>query len=98
MYTQKYKAFTLVELMIVIAIIGILVLAAMSLVNSQNTKQQRAIRFAELIEDTITRAKQDMVIGRGSWSGTTDKKIMIPNIQQTVIISSGSIISKYKPQ
>ncbi len=98
MHSKKTQGFTLVELIVVIAIIGLLIVAIANLINSQNTKQQRAIRFAELTEDIITGAKQDMIIWRGSQSGSAPDVTMIPNTYRLVIVSTGSIESKYLPK
>lgn len=58
------KGFTLVELMIVIAILGILFVTVSQFDLSARTNQERANNFANLIADTIRDTRQDAMIGK----------------------------------
>lgn len=58
------RAFTLVELMIVIAIIGILIVIIGSFNVSGNISQQRVDNWAHEIADMIRDAQQDAVLGK----------------------------------
>ncbi len=58
------KAFTLIELMIVIAIIGILIAAMSSFNVDAGISQQRVEKWANEISDMIRDAQQDAVLGK----------------------------------
>lgn len=58
------RAFTLVELMIVIVIIGILIVIIGSFNVSSNISQQRVDNWAHEIADMIRDTQQDAVLGK----------------------------------
>lgn len=60
------KGFTLVELMIVIAILGILFVTVSQFNLSARINQDRANNFANLIADTIRDTRQNAMIGKMS--------------------------------
>lgn len=66
------SGFSLIELMIVVAILWILFSATQIFSNNAEIYQQRADRLAGLIYDTLRDARQDAIIGRGALSGTTE--------------------------
>lgn len=58
------RGFTLVELMIVIALIALFLLILRSFSVSANTKQAKVDRMAERVHDVIRDARHFMVIGK----------------------------------
>lgn len=81
MYNKK--GFTLAELMIVVALIGIFFTATSYLNRDVRVYQSRAERLTNYIYDTVRSARNNMLIGRGVMSGgierviTTERKITI---------------------
>ncbi len=87
------KGFSLVELMIVIGIIGIFFVAIQQLTQNTNLDQERTVRFAELIHDTIRDTRNDMVIGRGVLTGeTTSEQTFIPTAQKSLVFTHSGFV------
>jgi len=92
------RAFSLVELMIVIGIIGIFFVVVQQFTQNTNIDQERATRFAELIHDTIRDTRNDMVIGRGVLTGANeDDKTFIPTAQKRLAFSESEFSLQYIP-
>lgn len=63
-FFSKKNGFTLVELMLVIAVVGILFVAANSFDVTSNISQTRIQNFANLVSDAIRDAQHNTTIGR----------------------------------
>lgn len=67
-YKKVKSGLTLVELMIVIAIIGILIVAFSQFNMNANIYQEKVTRLAENVYDILRDTKNDMILGRTSGS------------------------------
>lgn len=65
--------------MIVIAILGIFMISIGYLMQNTQLDQEKAMRFAGIVYDHIRDARQDMIIGRGTQTGTTGDMVYIPS-------------------
>lgn len=65
-YKKVKSGLTLVELMIVIAIIGILIVAFSQFNMNANIYQEKVTRLAENVYDILRDTKNDMILGRTS--------------------------------
>jgi prepilin-type N-terminal cleavage/methylation domain-containing protein len=81
------KGFTLVEIMIVIAIIGIFFVAVQQFASNRNIDQERAQRLAEVISDLISSTHNDMVIGRGVFTGSASSLDIIPTAEKRIVFN-----------
>jgi prepilin-type N-terminal cleavage/methylation domain-containing protein len=86
------KGFTLFELMIVLALIGIFFGITMSMNKDARTYQLSAERLANAMYDIIRTARSNMIIGRGVFSGST----MVVATDRTIYLTSTGMISTYR--
>ncbi|NRH20495.1 prepilin-type N-terminal cleavage/methylation domain-containing protein [Candidatus Gracilibacteria bacterium] len=87
------KGFSLAELMIVVALIGLFFAATSYMNRDVRVYQNKAERFAGYIYDQIRTARNNMVIGRGVLSGGT---ISIVATSRKISISNTGITSIYE--
>jgi prepilin-type N-terminal cleavage/methylation domain-containing protein len=86
------KGFTLFELMIVLALIGVFFGITMSMNKDARTYQLSAERLANSIYDIVRTARSNMIIGRGVFSGST----MVVATERTIYLTSTGLISTYR--
>lgn len=90
---KNKKGFTLAELMIVIALIGIFFTATSYMNRDVRIYQSRAERLTNYIYDTVRMARNNMLIGRGVMSGATERVI---TTERKISIFSTGITTSYK--
>lgn len=88
MRKSRLSAFTLVELMITIAIISILAVVAMRLADDQTpaVDRERSIRLANRVESDLMTTYTNMYLGRGIF---TENGIIFPDIVHLSMASTG---------
>lgn len=86
------KGFTLFEMTIVFALIGIMFSMVMYFAKDSRTPQIRAERFATAIYDMIRTTKSNMTIWRGVMSGSSLAVVS----ERYIAISTGAITPQYK--
>lgn len=90
-YKNIKSGFTLVELMIIIAIISILFVAFSQFNITWNISQEKATRLAESIHDILRDAKNDMII----WKAVITWSDIKWAVKRVVTISKNNIIVKW---
>ena len=85
------KWFTLVEILVVIAIIGIFAASTMYFTQDSRIDQTKAERLANSIHDTMKNARNNMLIGRWVYSGST----LYPTDRRTIRITGWGISTDY---
>lgn len=90
-YKNIKSGFTLVELMIIIAIISILFVAFSQFNIAWNISQEKATRLAESIHDILRDAKNDMII----WKAVITWSDIKWAVKRVVTISKNNIIVKW---
>ena len=85
------KAFTLIEILAVIAIMWIMAVAISYFANDTRASQLNAERLASKIYDTVRLARNNMIIGRGVFTGGA---LVVTN-QRNLIVSSTGILITY---
>ncbi len=85
------KGFTIFELMIVIALIGIFFTMTSYMSQDVRVYQSKAERFANAIYDMIRMARNNMIIGRGVLSGST----LVVTTKRVIDISSNGVFTNY---
>lgn len=86
------KGFTLFEIMIVLALIGVFFGITISMNKDARTYQLSAERLANAIYDVVRTARSNMIIGRGVFSGST----MVVATERTIYLTSTGMISTYR--
>ena len=89
--SQTSRGFTLVEIMIVIAVLGLLFLAMSHFNVSASVNQQRAEYMTNVIHDMIRDARQDTLRGKNTTPGTVAT-------ERTVVISKNAIKRSIKAE
>ncbi len=86
------KGFTLVELLVVIALIGLSLVATTYLSKDSRIYQVNAERLANNIYDTMRLARNNMIIGRWVFTGGT----LVVALQRDIVVTPTSIVTNYK--
>ena len=89
--SRTSRGFTLVEIMIVIAVLGLLFLAMSHFNVSASVNQQRAEYMTNVIHDMIRDARQDTLLGKNTTPGTVAT-------ERTVVISKNAIKRSIKAE
>lgn len=93
-YTKSW--FTLFELMVVIALLGIFFYMIGFMTNNTGTHQTRAERLATGIFDMMRSARNNMIIGRGVFSGwvVAGSGLVVTSRREVVATKTG-VLTKY---
>jgi prepilin-type N-terminal cleavage/methylation domain-containing protein len=86
------KGFTLVELLVVIALIGLSLVATTYLSKDSRIYQVNAERLANNIYDTMRQARNNMIIGRWVFTGGT----LVVALQRDIVVTPTSLVTNYK--
>ncbi|MBX9808796.1 type II secretion system GspH family protein, partial [Candidatus Gracilibacteria bacterium] len=65
------KGFSLVEMLVVMALVGLFLVATNFLTHDVRIAQTNSEKFANTIEHTIKNARNGMIIGKGVYTGGT---------------------------
>ncbi len=87
------KGFTLFEMMIALALIGLFIVAASYMNRDTRIDQTRAERLSNIVYDQIRTARNNMIIGKWVFSGATTSLIIAD--ERVVTVSSTGVSTNY---
>ena len=85
------KGFTLLEMMIVLALIGLFFVMTSYMTSDPRINQTRTERLANTVYDQMRTARNNMIIGRWVLSGTT----LVVTTQRNITITNTGIVTSY---